>query len=86
MTFDTALLISADSDLVGPLKIIKEKHSQKRIIVFFPPNRFSANLKMIADAQLSLGHSLLSIGMYFRVYQMKRLEEQVKIEEVAMVG
>ena len=60
MTFDTALLISADSDLVGPLKIIKEKHSQKRIIVFFPPNRFSANLKMIADAQLSLGHSLLS--------------------------
>ena len=56
--FDTALLISADSDLIGPVSRIKEIFPHKRIIVFFPPSRSSANLKAAANVQLSLGHGL----------------------------
>jgi len=62
--FDTALLISADSDLHMPIDRIKKMFPAKRIIVFFPPNRFSANLKRAADVQLSLGHGLLSKSQF----------------------
>ena len=58
--FDTALLISADSDLVRPVETIKKMFPQKRVIVFFPPNRSSAALKAVANVQLSIGHSLLA--------------------------
>jgi len=62
--FDTALLVSADSDLVTPVNTIKKMFPKKRIIVFFPPNRFSANLKTAADVQLSLGHGLLTKSQF----------------------
>ncbi|MFA5292655.1 MAG: NYN domain-containing protein [Phycisphaerae bacterium] len=58
--FDTALLISADSDLVRPVETIKTMFPQKRVIVFFPPNRSSAALKAVANDQLSIGHGLLA--------------------------
>jgi uncharacterized LabA/DUF88 family protein len=35
--FDTALLVSADSDLVGPVQAIQQLFSRKRIVVAFPP-------------------------------------------------
>ena len=59
-----AILISADSDLVGPISAIREKIPQKRIIVFFPPGRFSAALKKVADVQLSLGRGLLTKSQF----------------------
>jgi uncharacterized LabA/DUF88 family protein len=62
--FDTALLISADSDLVRPINTIKKIFPRKRIIVFFPPKRFSADLKKAADIQLSLGHGLLAKSQF----------------------
>jgi uncharacterized LabA/DUF88 family protein len=62
--FDTALLISADSDLVTPINRIKTLFPRKRVIVFFPPHRFSAHLKAAADVQLSLGHGLLAKSQF----------------------
>jgi uncharacterized LabA/DUF88 family protein len=62
--FDTALLISADSDLVRPVETIKKMFPQKRVIVFFPPNRSSAALKAVANTQLSLGHGLLAQSQF----------------------
>jgi uncharacterized LabA/DUF88 family protein len=62
--FDTALLISADSDLVGPINAIKKNFPQKRIIVFFPPKRSSLALKNAADIQLSIGHGLLAQSQF----------------------
>ena len=53
--FDTAILISADSDLVPPVRKIKAIFPKKRIVVFFPPDRFSMHLKNSADVQLGLG-------------------------------
>jgi uncharacterized LabA/DUF88 family protein len=42
--FDIALLISADSDLVPPVKAVRELFSSKRVVVASPPGRYSASL------------------------------------------
>jgi uncharacterized LabA/DUF88 family protein len=57
--FDTAILISADSDLVPPIRTIKRIYPRKRIVVFFPPKRFSTHIKNSADIQLSIGRGSL---------------------------
>ena len=61
---DTALLLSADSDLVGPIKTIKELYSQKRIVVVFPPARHSKALSKIADGCYFLGRDKLSKSLF----------------------
>lgn len=53
--FDVAILISADSDLTGPIKHIKKLFPQKQVIVAFPPSRFSYELKIVADATFPIG-------------------------------
>jgi uncharacterized LabA/DUF88 family protein len=42
---DITMLVSADSDLVPPIERIKELAPSHKIIVCFPPNRHSFNLK-----------------------------------------
>jgi uncharacterized LabA/DUF88 family protein len=42
--FDTAIIISGDSDLVPPIRIIKAKFPEKRVLTLFSPKRFSVNL------------------------------------------
>ena len=42
--FDIALLISADSDLVPPVKAVRELFSSKRVVVASPPGRYCASL------------------------------------------
>jgi len=53
--YDVALLISADSDLVPPIKLVKELFPDKRIVAAFPPLRNSAELSRIAHAHLHIG-------------------------------
>ena len=55
--FDTALLISADSDLKRPLVAIRSLFPNKKILVAFPPERRSWDLRNIA-------HGFISIGEY----------------------
>ncbi len=62
--FDTAFLISADSDLVGPAQRVKERFSSKRIIVIFPPKRHSVALAKVSDACLHLYPSILAKSMF----------------------
>ena len=59
-SFDIALLISADGDLVGPVKKIKQLFPQKRVIVVFPPKRHSNALKNVADVCLHLDRTTLA--------------------------
>jgi len=42
--FDKAILVSADSDLSGPIKKVQQLFPEKTIIVAFPPNRKSKEL------------------------------------------
>ena len=42
---DILFLVSADSDLIPPLKAIKEDFPDKKITVFFPPDNFSYDIR-----------------------------------------
>lgn len=57
--FDTALVISGDSDLTTPIRRVRERFPQKRLIVAFPPARFSSELKRCASGHLSIGEDKL---------------------------
>ena len=53
--FDTAIIVSADSDLVAPISMVLEKFDRKRIIVAFPPDRVSKQLRQVATGYISIG-------------------------------
>jgi uncharacterized LabA/DUF88 family protein len=53
--YDTALLISADSDLYPAIVTMKRLCPEKRIIAAFPPKRHSVDLKRAVDGYLLLG-------------------------------
>lgn len=52
--FDTALLLSADSDLVPPMRAIRRRFPGKRFVACFPPGRSSVELKKAANASLTI--------------------------------
>ncbi|WP_422932170.1 NYN domain-containing protein [Singulisphaera sp. PoT] len=58
--FDTALLVSADSDLAAPVKAIREVFPQKRVVIAFPPDRVSNELKSLANAHIFINKIKLS--------------------------
>ena len=57
--FDTAIVISADSDLSQPITTVRERFPGKRVIVAFPPDRFSHRLQTVATARLIIGRDKL---------------------------
>jgi uncharacterized LabA/DUF88 family protein len=58
--FDKALVISADSDLVPPIKAIRKKYADKSIVVAFPPSRSSTDLANEANAYIHINRATLS--------------------------
>ena len=62
--FDTALLISADSDLVSPVQVVLSHFSNKRVIVVCPPKRNSERLKGVASASFRLGRKILQDSQF----------------------
>ena len=62
--FDTALLIIADSDLVGPVKAMKRLFEKKRVVVAFPPARSSAALQRAAHGFYFIGRDKLSKSVF----------------------
>jgi uncharacterized LabA/DUF88 family protein len=62
--FDVALLVSADSDLVGPVQAVQRLFSRKRIVVAFPPGRHSNALKRAANAYTHIGRNVLSQSVF----------------------
>jgi len=62
--FDIALLLSADSDLIPPVRAIKNTFTQKRIIAVFPPKRESVELSGIAHACLRVGRANFARSLF----------------------
>ena len=62
--FDTAFLFTADSDLVPPIRLIRDLFPQKRVVAIFPPKRLSSQLKLAAHAQLSIGRGYLKKSLF----------------------
>ena len=57
--FDVAFLMSGDSDLVPPIRIIRQRWPQKQMVVLFPPNRHSDALKKAAHGHTWIGEEKL---------------------------
>ena len=57
--FDTAIIISGDSDLTGPVTAIRSRYSNKQVIVAFPPDRVSKQLRQVATASFVIGRKKL---------------------------
>lgn len=53
--FDTALIVSGDSDLVPPIRAVLRDSPGKRVVVAFPQGRISQQLKQAASAWLTIG-------------------------------
>lgn len=58
-SFDTALLVSGDTDLIPPILAIKTQFPQKRIGVYFPPKRHSIALQKVVDFSGLIGRKKL---------------------------
>ena len=52
--FDAAILVSADSDLVPPVRAILKLFPEKRVYVAFPPERKSTELKNLASEKIEI--------------------------------
>ena len=48
--FDKALLVSADSDLVPPIRAIRSRYPPKGVTIAFPPSRHSTDLAKAANS------------------------------------
>lgn len=57
--FDTALIVSADSDLLAPIAAVRRRFEGKRVVVAFPPARSSAALRDVAHASFTIGRAVL---------------------------
>ena len=62
--WDTALLVSGDSDLVGPITNIRSARPKKRIVIAFPPNRNSIQLQKVAHAFFQIGRNKLAKSQF----------------------
>ena len=49
---DVLILVSADSDLVPPLELIRQDYPDKKIKVFFPPKGFSNDLNNFMNGKI----------------------------------
>jgi NYN domain len=58
--YDTALLVSADSDLCPPVRAVQQLPKPKRVVVAFPPARQSLELAKLASAHLRIGRGVIA--------------------------
>ena len=63
-SFDTALIISGDSDLVPPIETVIGMYPSKRIVIAFPPARNSERLKIAATGYFRIGEANLRKSMF----------------------
>ncbi len=61
---DVAFVLSADSDLVGPVRGVRELFPKKRVVCIFPPGRFSSALKAASTGTLRIGHAELAASLF----------------------
>ncbi len=58
--FDTAIIISGDSDLTRPVISFHKRYPEKRVVIAFPPRRVSKHLRNVATAYFNIGRKKLS--------------------------
>jgi hypothetical protein len=69
--FDSAMLISGDSDLVPPIKAVHLNFSEKRVLVAFPPQRHNSSMATVAKGSFTLGRKTLMDSQFDQVVKSK---------------
>lgn len=69
---DISVLISADSDLIPPLYLIRELSVEHKVFCYFPPKRHSADLQNLADA-------VINLERYEKRFKDNLLEDQIEL-------
>jgi uncharacterized LabA/DUF88 family protein len=62
--FDRAIIVSADSDLVPPVNMVRSIFPDKRIIAVFPPKRFSDDMRSACHGYVHLGRDVLKASVF----------------------
>ena len=62
--YDTAILISGDSDLVPPIKAVHSNFPAKSVSVFFPPNRHNNTVAAAAKGFLVIGRKRIVANQF----------------------
>ncbi|MDX9852127.1 MAG: NYN domain-containing protein [Anaerolineaceae bacterium] len=62
--YDVAILVSADSDLTGPVKQVTNLFPRKKVVVAFPPDRVSFDLKQVASAFVYISRRKLEVSQF----------------------
>jgi uncharacterized LabA/DUF88 family protein len=57
--YDTALLISGDTDLVPPMNAVHTYFPNKRVVVAFPPNRINKDVRKASKGSFVIGRKKL---------------------------
>lgn len=52
--YDTAMLITGDSDLVPAIALVKQRFPAKNVVAAFPPKRSGKHIAAVADAALKI--------------------------------
>ena len=58
-SFDTAVIISGDSDLTKAVQAVRRRYPDKRMIIAFPPDRDSVQLRKVANAWFRIGRKII---------------------------
>jgi len=62
--FDTAMILSADSDLVAPVVAVRQRFPGKRLVVACPPARQSKRLEATAHAYFRIGRKKIQDSQF----------------------
>ena len=62
--FDTAIIVSGDSDLTRPIEFVLQRYSNKRVIIAFPPNRHSDRLRNTTARCFTIGRKKLKDSQF----------------------
>jgi len=62
--FDMAMLISGDTDLIPPIRIVNEEIKDKRVFVAFPPNRSNDHVRSVASGSMIIGRKNLADSQF----------------------
>lgn len=81
--YDTAMLISGDSDLTPPIREVHRLFNNKRVFIAFPPKRHNSSMALVAKGSEIIGRKKLVDAQFDEEveskigYKLKRPKEWV---------
>ena len=63
-SFDTAIILSGDSDLTTAVQAVRRRYPDKRVIIAFPPDRNSIQMRKVASGWFRIGRKTLKDSQF----------------------